>query len=238
MNVRCIRLLYIMARWELMRTLYERGLVQRLVLPHIIFLIWIVANGVFLPWILQTHQVMLGLILVSSGMLILPRVADSFAGERERATLEVLLLSPVPDWILVAGKTMALLAIATLSFVTALCVYGIATVLFISSALPVIWYAMALLIGLTALLTLINLGLIVSLQAPSVQTAQQILIYPPVLVISLSGILAPRLFPPHLILSALSVVGWRDLAIISITGAISSFLIVFYAFHRGRLFLR
>jgi hypothetical protein len=71
---------------------------------------------------------------------------------------------------------MALLAIATLSFVTALCVYGIATVLFISSAPPVIWYAMALLIGLTALLTLINLGLIVSLQAPSVQTAQQILI--------------------------------------------------------------
>jgi len=41
---------------------------------------------------------------------------------------------------------MALLAIATLSFVTALCVYGIATVLFISSAPPVIWYAMALLI--------------------------------------------------------------------------------------------
>ncbi|WP_448543062.1 ABC transporter permease subunit [Roseiflexus sp.] len=151
--MRCIRLLYIMARWELMRTLYERGLVQRLVLPHIIFLIWIVANEVFLPWILQTHQVMLGLILVSSGMLILPRVADSFAGEGERSTLEVLLLSPVPDWILVAGKTMALLAIATLSFVTALCVYGIATVLFISSAPPVIWDAMALLIGLTALLT-------------------------------------------------------------------------------------
>lgn len=194
----CLRLLFTMVRWELMRTLYERGVMQRLVLPQMIFLIWLVVSGAFLPWMLQLNQIMLGLLLAQSGMLILIRVADSFAGERERSTLEVLLLSPVPDWLLVAGKALALLAVALLSFAAAMLFYGIVAVLFTPSAPSAAWYVTAFFLGLTVLLTLINVGLLVSWRAPSVQAAQQMLLYPPVLVMAIAGLLAPRMISSHL----------------------------------------
>ena len=47
-------------------------------------------------------------------VLILRLTVDSFAGERERSTLEALLVSPVPDWALVAGKVVALESYAVL----------------------------------------------------------------------------------------------------------------------------
>lgn len=233
----CLRLLFIMMRWELMRTLYERGVMQRLVLPQMIFLIWLVVSGAFLPWMLQLHQIMLGLSLAQSSMLVLIRIADSFAGERERSTLEVLLLSPVPDWILVAGKALALLVVALLSFGAAMLFYGIVAVLFTPSAPAVAWFATAFLLGLMVLLTLINVGLMVSWRAPSVQTAQQMLLYPPVAMMIIAGLLAPRMIA-SLTSSVLSALEPRDLLIISAVCAIGSSLVVWRAFRRGRLLLR
>ncbi len=112
-------------------------------------------------------------------MLVGGAVADSFAGERERHTLETLLASRLPDRAILLGKVLAAVGYGW-SLVMAMLVLGLVTVnLTAGRGQPLLysWYigigspVMALLgAGLAA-----GAGIFVSLRAPTVRQAAQTL---------------------------------------------------------------
>lgn len=112
-------------------------------------------------------------------MLVAGHVADSFAGERERHTLETLLASRLPDRAILFGKISAAVGYA----------WGTVIVLMIVSMLAVnaihwqgrlVTYSVAMLGGslgfslLTALLAA-SAGVLISLRAPTARQAAQVL---------------------------------------------------------------
>jgi len=113
-------------------------------------------------------------------MLILMTAAESFAGERERKTLETLLASRLPDRAILVGKISALVGFAwsvTLAF-TFICIISIN--IFHSSAAGLLFFPPAYCIAiifLPALSSLFgaSLGVLISLRCASVRQAQQIL---------------------------------------------------------------
>jgi ABC-2 type transport system permease protein len=110
--------------------------------------------------------------LLASGV-----VADSFAGERERHTLETLLASRLPDRAILAGKIGAAVAYAwglalacvLLGAVAVNIAHGHGRLLFYSAPIA------AGIVGLTFLVALLasGLGVLVSLRAATVRQAQQ-----------------------------------------------------------------
>ena len=146
-------------------------------------LILIAVFGVFFPlqsgpeWLSAPTTVLLWawvpFILVNSV------VADSFAGERERHTLETLLASRLSDRAILIGKLCSAIAygwgITLIGIIVALVTiniaYGAGEFLFFS---PLIGLAIFLLSFLVAWLAA-GLGVIVSLRAASVRQAQQTL---------------------------------------------------------------
>lgn len=144
-------------------------------------LIFVVVFGVVLPlqngaeWI-RSPLVLLYWswipFLLASGV-----VADSFAGERERHTLETLLASRLPDRAILAGKIGAAVAYAwgltlasvLLGAVAVNVAYGRGGLLFYPPAVA------AGIVGLTFLVALLasGLGVLVSLRAATVRQAQQ-----------------------------------------------------------------
>jgi ABC-2 type transport system permease protein len=110
--------------------------------------------------------------LLASGV-----VADSFAGERERHTLETLLASRLPDRAILAGKIGAAVAYAwglalacvLLGAVAVNIAHGKGRLLFYSAPIA------AGIVGLTFLVALLasGLGVLVSLRAATVRQAQQ-----------------------------------------------------------------
>ena len=103
-------------------------------------------------------------------------MADTFAGERERDTLEALLASRLPDRAILLGKTAAIAAYGWA--VTLLCwLTGLATTSLTFGAQAISWTP-----GLLLLLPLLSLlaawyvalvGVLISLRAQSVRQAQQ-----------------------------------------------------------------
>lgn len=110
--------------------------------------------------------------LLASGV-----VADSFAGERERHTLETLLASRLPDRAILAGKIGA--AVVYAWGLTLACVLlGAAAVTVAHGHGRVLFYAAPVaagIVGLTFLVALLasGLGVLVSLRAATVRQAQQ-----------------------------------------------------------------
>ena len=137
--------------------------------------------GVFLP-------LQFGRSLIESPAAILPWiwvpflmttgvVADAFAGERERHTLETLLVSRLPDDAILAGKVIAAVAYG-LGFATASALVGVIVVNAASWQGRVVFYPPALLAALVVFGTIGSVlvagaGALVSLQASSVRQASQ-----------------------------------------------------------------
>lgn len=102
-------------------------------------------------------------------------VADSFAGERERKTLETILASPISDQALLTGKYLANLLYGTMAAVGMLCIGLIITLLdhgWLPGALidpAIIGASIITAILVTGLTTAI--GILVSLHAPTVRRA-------------------------------------------------------------------
>ncbi len=161
--------------------------------------------GVFIPlqsgraWIEQP-----GMVLMWSWVpvfLVINVIADAFAGERERHTLETLLASRLPDRAILFGKMAAAVA------------YGLGIAL-ISMALSVVvinvtaWdgqlllYPLPVALGLAALMLLgctlmASLGALVSLRASSMKQAAQTLMVV-ILIVFLPLSLGPMLLPEQL----------------------------------------
>lgn len=110
--------------------------------------------------------------LLASGV-----VADSFAGERERHTLETLLASRLPDRAILAGKIGA--AVVYAWGLTLVCVLaGAAAINIAHGRGRLLFYAAPVaagILGLTFLVALLasGLGVLVSLRAATVRQAQQ-----------------------------------------------------------------
>jgi ABC-2 type transport system permease protein len=110
--------------------------------------------------------------LLASGV-----VADSFAGERERHTLETLLASRLPDRAILAGKIGA--AVLYAWGLTLICVLaGAVAITAVHGKGRILFYAAPIaagIVGLTFLVALLasGLGVLVSLRAATVRQAQQ-----------------------------------------------------------------
>jgi len=112
-------------------------------------------------------------------VLIAPTICESFAGERERHTLETLLASRLPDRSILFGKMIVSI------------IYGIGTTIFLLAMSLVVvnvlvwdgkfqFYPLNILLadlGLSILFSglMVTMGILVSLRSATVQSAQQVL---------------------------------------------------------------
>ena len=134
----------------------------------------------------------LAIALFTPLILIAPTICESFAGERERHTLETLLASRLPDRSILFGKMI----------ISILYGFGMTILLLLMSLVVVnilMWngkfqfYPLSILLadlGLGALFSglMVTLGILVSLRSATVQSAQQILMM--IIVIPIFGLQA------------------------------------------------
>jgi ABC-2 type transport system permease protein len=139
-------------------------------------------------------------------MLITSTIAESFAGERERHTLETLLASRLPDRAILLGKV----------FTSILFGWGMTLILLLVSLVMVnllewngevqIYQPSILWINLLASLLMAgvvtNLGILVSLRSPTVQNAAQtimLLLFMPFLLLQAVVFLLPTFLPKEMV---------------------------------------
>jgi ABC-2 type transport system permease protein len=111
--------------------------------------------------------------------LVASLVADTFAGERERHTLETLLATRLSDRVLLFGKILAIAGYAWLVGV-AITVVGLATLNLAHPGPALLLYpaevaAGSLALSLLLALLVTSLGVLISLRASSVRQVQQIM---------------------------------------------------------------
>lgn len=149
-------------------------------------------------------------------------VADTFAGERERDTLEALLASRLPDRAIVLGKVAAVASygwVVTLvcwlaGWITVRLAYDAA----FSSAVPHPTFVLAwpiVLSGLAAFLVAC-IGVLISLRAQSVRQAQQLMSVAMLGTLLLVGLLAAELLN----------LGMRDQAVVVLTGIAAALILL------------
>ncbi|HEY0754340.1 MAG TPA: ABC transporter permease subunit [Ktedonobacteraceae bacterium] len=165
--------------WKECKELYFQG--NRAVL---LFLLVVASLGIWLPF--QVGQAWLDLPLIAVLLLAIgpvlftfPFTADSFAGERERHTLESLLATSLSDGSIIAGKIAALLTMSWVMTLTSL-LAGFAVANIHANGHLWSFYSpdrllMTVLLSLTFSVLLITIGILISLRATTVRQAQQIL---------------------------------------------------------------
>lgn len=213
--------------WKEMKLLLEGNNKARF-FPLIFLLIF----GVVLPF--QTGLAWLDLPLGLAFWVVIPLalvaswVADSFAGERERHTLEALLASRLPDQAILFGKLIAGAGHAWGMALLAM-VLGLVTVNLASWQGAVRLYTPAVGLGgvgvsfLTATLAA-NAGVLVSLRAPTVRQAQQIVGIGVMVVVWLPVLLLSFL-PVQWRLAMASALGSADLTQAALVAAVLLFLL-------------
>jgi len=143
--------------------------------------IGVIVAGIVLPLNLGvrfvTPGVMMALGMILPLLFVLPIVADSFAGERERHTLETLLATRLPDKAILFGKLAAIVVFALVMSALSLAI-GLGTVNIAHPearpllATPVL-IAGLLLESILAATLVSAFGLLISLGAATVRQAQQ-----------------------------------------------------------------
>jgi ABC-2 type transport system permease protein len=177
-------------------------------------------------------------------ILVLTHAADSFAGERERHTLETLLASRLPDPAILLGKVFALVgfgwALILLSQVLAVfgltVVYGKGRLLFFDPAIALSLFVIAAVLPLV----LTTAGVLVSMTAPTVRTAGQRMLVPFLVIYGLPSV------APFLIgrfggsLNVTTIAPAAVVAAVAVAGAVLSAALLIVAmrlFERERLVL-
>jgi ABC-2 type transport system permease protein len=155
-----------------------RGFLMGLLIPVFIF-------GIMFPlqtgmrWL--TTPVSLTAWLYMPVAIVMTMMADSFAGERERHTLETLLASRLPDGAILYGKILAAVSYAIFLALSIL-VVGLVTVNLLYSADGVVFYSAPIfwggaIAGLLLSFLGCGIGVLVSLRAATVRHATQTLSY-------------------------------------------------------------
>lgn len=209
----------------------------------------VAAGGIFLGWQIDPafgHSPLTVLwTMFMAVMFVTSVIPDSFAGERERHTLETLLASRLPDRAIVLGKVTAAtsygvamaLAVLPAGVLSARLIHG-------SGGLPAVDPAVLLAAVLTSLLVALliaDIGVLLSLHAPTVRQANQRL-----------GLVIMALFmTPAIVISAVPRAWWEAaLAAVRSAGVLrvltAAYLLLVLVnlvllaaamrrFHRGRL---
>ncbi len=144
-------------------------------------LIFLAVFGILLPWQTGGEWVTSPLSLLPwvwlPFMMVGTTMVDSFAGERERHTLETLLASRLSDRAILFGKILAGIIYGIV--ITGLCVLvGLVTVNLVHGGNGLLLYPPMIALALLAVVLLVStlasgLGVLVSLRAASVRQAQQ-----------------------------------------------------------------
>ncbi len=139
--------------------------------------------GILLPWQMGRSWIESPITLVYWSwvplFLVNAIVADSFAGERERHTLETLLASRLPDQAILFGKLLAALAYGV-GLTWASLLVGLVTINLFHGEGRLLFYPPAVALGVIGISLLsgglaAGAGVLVSLRAKSVQQATQVL---------------------------------------------------------------
>lgn len=193
--------------WKEWRELLRMSGSGRAALGRHIFSVGII--GVLWPWQFGLPFVHSGLAVALAAVTALMYIAgvapDTFAGERERHTLETLLASRLPDHAILLGKILALiqygcaaaLIMLIIGLITVNAIHGHGQLLLFSGGQ---WLAFIVFTPLAAGL-MAAIGVHVSLRAKTVKQAQQMLSTAVLVVLFLPAILYPYV-PPS----------WRDAA--------------------------
>ena len=167
--------------WKEWRELLRMGGSTRRAALRMIFSIGLL--GVMWPWQMGvpfiTTPLCIILSAVTASMYVAGLVPDSFAGERERHTLETLLASRLPDSAILFGKITALVVYG-LSASAVMLAFGWVTVNVVHGEGEILYYTAATIVG-AAVFSILAAGLMgaagvmVSLRASTVKQAQQVL---------------------------------------------------------------
>ena len=232
-----------MTLWELQRIFSCRNRVQRTWLAFIFLVVMASIQPFILPveFVQSPWFVLFFAILPCGGIFIW--LCDSFAGERERHTLETLLLTPVSDWAIVGGKIIALLIYTGILVGGVLCALIIGQTIITDNYPDIMWYSFIFFVTMLSYIVIINLGMMVTWSAPSLQIAQQILLYPfvglglgvPLVVSWLPVSLREPLMGFFLYLNQYS--SSSVVFIITLIAALVSLVVVLVRFRRERLLL-
>lgn len=140
--------------------------------------------------------------LVTPILLIASTIAESFAGERERHTLETLLASRLPDQAILLGKLFTSMlfgwSVTLLLLLISLVMVNLLTwdgqLKFYETS--IFWINLA--VSLLAVGLVSNLGILISLRSPTVQNAAQMImmmLFMPLLLLQAVFFLLPSFFP-------------------------------------------
>jgi ABC-2 type transport system permease protein len=166
--------------WKETKELFSQGGLM----GYLTLLVFLVVGGVVYPLISGPSWVQLGsleipFILFLTFQLIVASAADSFAGERERHTLETLLASRMPDRAILLGKVGTLVGYGwgmnfsqlLLGWLTINIVHWQGHLVFYPLDLLLLTFAMGVLVNILAA----SAGVLVSLRSATARQAQQIL---------------------------------------------------------------
>ena len=171
-----------------------RGTISMLLIPSVIL-------GVLFPW--QTGRMWVESSLSLSTWVFVPLfivatiIADSFAGERERYTLETLLASRLSDSTILYGKIAAAMCHALIMTIV-IVMLGLLTVNIVHGEGKLILFSFKTLAGGTTICILVaclasSAGVLISLRATTVRQAQQTLSVAIVLLAFMPGIVIQML---------------------------------------------
>jgi ABC-2 type transport system permease protein len=199
---------------------------------------------------LTTDFVLLITFIVPMGIMLVA-MPDSFAGERERHTLEAVLASRLPDRAILFGKLIVPVvfawAVLAIAHTLALVIFNVAHW---DGSLRVHPPTLLLgIIGLGILLPLIGggLGVIISLRATTVQAAAQTLVlvlFSPIIVLQIAGAVVIGTGRGRIqgFLDALETVNWTVVLVLLLAGLLIVTCLLLIAamsrFQRARLILR
>jgi ABC-2 type transport system permease protein len=170
-------------------------------------LVGLLVAGVLVPFNLGVRYVrpetMLVIGMILPLLFVLPLVADSFAGERERHTLETLLATRLPDQAILFGKLAAIVAYAFILSVLGLAI-GLVTVnVAHAEARPLLVSPATLAVTLVEIILVATLvtgiGVLISLRAPTVRQAQQrfsLILFVPMMIPAIVGALPAAMREP------------------------------------------
>jgi ABC-2 type transport system permease protein len=214
-------------------------------------LIVVLMLGIFTPLQMGTVWLESSLMLaywplLASGM-VSTLIADAFAGERERHTLEALLATRLSDTAILVGKVAAAIMYGLFfTFANVLVGYIVLTVAHASEGLlpiPLKQFGLIVVLVVLACATLAGVGVFISLRAATVRQAQQtlgiimmVLFIGPFLFIQMLDAEARiRLAARFATLGSDRIVGWAILGLAAT--ALTLNLMAFARFKRGKLTL-
>jgi ABC-2 type transport system permease protein len=190
----------------------------------------------------------LAVAVVTPMLLIATTIAESFAGERERHTLETLLASRLTDRAILLGKLLAsllfgwgmTLLLLVVSLVTVNIFNGDGQFQFYQS--DIFWMDVGASLLMSGMVS--SLGILISLRAPTVQNAAQTImlaLFMPLLVLQAVVFLMPSFIPVDSIKARLAQVDFESIIaiflIVLVAANIGLFLGAVVRFRRSKLIL-